>query len=799
LKTLLPGWNKTRVCNSQDPPEAEAMGFCRPSPLGYKEVRLAGKNWEAANLNAWMLQILLSEILDVPTSIEGGSYGLNLNLYDIDSGFDIGVAGSDLYLGELEVAAREHGDCSGVTSGPDNYEPCMHIHQEVYLSWYTPEEKEQFETFMEEARELGAMVEFAWFIPKFAIDKDPTLVSYAGLGGEQNRRKVAETFKTPTRWGQYCEKFSETNCAEPDEFATRPPADEAEAALFFLSEDTFKGYFHDADSSNCDKYPTNCTGHFTDVTCEWNSYAPAQLYHNAIALENVRYTFLEQTEIYRAANATKSAIVYQAYTIDFIVAEFIRTDAEFTRVLLPPPTQDCIDNRTPHICGTTDLQELVGDPVGSCDTAQEMVKKGTSLGFRDIAYSLDVPEEFWSPAMEAWDNFEITVPLLGQIYELWLQRTTDQWNYDPRDAVCQFVVENLDMVQSWAPETHPRVVQTASSNEGLRVAALVVGCLALTLVVVAITLTFLKRHTAIFHTQFGFVNLVLVGLFCVALAAVIMDARPSDAACGLSAWLLNLGYALHLTPLFLRISQINKLTSSGKGMQRVTLSPTMLYGIVGSVLAGVASFLVVWFLLDRPAGVFLYELTNTKTDAGEFVINGYAYCGSENDFWIFITFAWMGAMLVPACMLAFLSGNVKEDINDTSSLSITLYFHAAVLLAWLASFLVFRDSDMPTFLKVSSLLLSGDTVMTLGIYILPKLIHSGDTVEKEMLPDVFVHTTVALMDVQGFVAWSSVREPVQVFQFLEQLYENFEKVSTYWHAPLAIVSYFLVSQPQSRT
>jgi hypothetical protein len=72
LKSLLPDWEKPRVCNSLDPPEAKELGYCRDSPFDYAEVRIASTNWESANLGAWILQILLSEILDVPTSLEGG-------------------------------------------------------------------------------------------------------------------------------------------------------------------------------------------------------------------------------------------------------------------------------------------------------------------------------------------------------------------------------------------------------------------------------------------------------------------------------------------------------------------------------------------------------------------------------------------------------------------------------------------------------------------------------------------------------------------------------------------------------
>jgi hypothetical protein len=780
LSKLLPGgWNKTRVCNSQDPSEAEAMGFCRPSPLGYTEVRLASGNWEAINLGAWIVQILLSELLGVPTSIESGSPDINLNFYDVNNGFDIGNAGVSFEMTELEVAAREK-DCRGVTTevaNPEDYEGCMHVNQEAYWSWYDADLIDEFKSYIEPIRELGIMTENAWFIPKFAAVNDPSLVSYAGLSGQQNRRKLAETFKTPTRWKHYCDDFSLSKCADADEFAERPPENEAEEQSFF-SEGAFKGYFQYTEESNCDKYPMNCTGHFVDVPCEWVTYAPAQLFHNDISLSTKRYTYVEQTEIYRAASATKSAVIYQAYSVDYIYAEFIRTDSEFTRVLLPPPTQACLDNRNMHLCETTEFQEIVGDPLGGCDTSQEMLKKVVSQGFREMAYSLEDPEEFWSPALQAFEKYQLTMPQVGQIYNIWNERTSDTWNYDPRDAVCQFIVENFDLIQSFVPETYPRAIQEATSTtDGLSEAAVAVGCLAAVAVVASMVVTYLKRKNAmIYHTQIEFMYLVLLGMLLVSVGAITMAATPSDETCSFISWLTNLGFALQLTPLLLRASAINKLTSSGKGMQRIRMRVFSLYGIVSLVVAAVAGFLLIWFILDRPEQAFEYDLTNMMTSNGETVINAYAYCGSDEDFWYLITFAWIASLLVPACMFAFIASRVKEDMNDTGSLSLALYSHATVFGAWLTAFLLLRDSGMPDFMKIGSFLLSADTLLTLGLYFVPKFLHSGNNMDKEILPDVFVHTTVALLDIQGFTAWSSVREPVQVFMFLEQLFMEFDKV-----------------------
>jgi class 3 adenylate cyclase len=43
--------------------------------------------------------------------------------------------------------------------------------------------------------------------------------------------------------------------------------------------------------------------------------------------------------------------------------------------------------------------------------------------------------------------------------------------------------------------------------------------------------------------------------------------------------------------------------------------------------------------------------------------------------------------------------------------------------------------------------------------------------------DLFPHTTVLFADISGFTAWSSVREPAQVFTLLETIYKAFDKTA----------------------
>jgi hypothetical protein len=46
------------------------------------------------------------------------------------------------------------------------------------------------------------------------------------------------------------------------------------------------------------------------------------------------------------------------------------------------------------------------------------------------------------------------------------------------------------------------------------------------------------------------------------------------------------------------------------------------------------------------------------------------------------------------------------------------------------------------------------------------------------IADLFPHASVCFMDIAGFTAWSSSREPTQVFTLLESIYSSFDKIAT---------------------
>ena len=249
-----------RVCNSQDPPDAVERGLCRSPDINYPEVRLFANNWESSIFGTWVLQILLSELLGVPTTVEIGTMeSKQTNLYYEYPSFVFGKA-----IDNEEVAlarARDfNGDCSLASHREDNYESCAHVDVEGWESDLEWHHEFVLNNTFEVPSPLGVLGTESWFVTKYTAVKDPTLVSYLGLQGEANRRKLAETFLRPTTWKEYCDEVNPTQCQLPDGVALRAPGDEAENDRMFV-DGVYIGHFRKTAENDCDLYPNNCTGH----------------------------------------------------------------------------------------------------------------------------------------------------------------------------------------------------------------------------------------------------------------------------------------------------------------------------------------------------------------------------------------------------------------------------------------------------------------------------------------------------------------------------------------------------------
>lgn len=151
-------------------------------------------------------------------------------------------------------------------------ETCAHVLPELWQG-----NRDVDETKFE--RDGNGMVGYVgWFVPKHVVEEHPALASHWGLRDEKHRSLLAELFRRPTTWKDYCEEVSETKCLN-DTVAVRPPelgGDSKEGEKYFV-EGLYEGHFRLTEKNNCTA-TENCTGHIVDYPCTWSAYTQSQLY-----------------------------------------------------------------------------------------------------------------------------------------------------------------------------------------------------------------------------------------------------------------------------------------------------------------------------------------------------------------------------------------------------------------------------------------------------------------------------------------------------------------------------------------
>jgi hypothetical protein len=287
-----------RACNSEDPADAVERGICQPSP--YKqEIRLFSFNWVSASIETWIVQILLSELLQVAVTTESGDPSAYTSFYHPDSRLDF-ASTSDNFIAikALQKASDVH-DCRTVAiemnpsiqrTNSSEYVPCAHAALEVWNTELSYTQDAIYKGDIEPPQALGVLGSEAWYIPKFTAAADPSLALYLGLmmnhtmeviSSTENetgtidpnvarframRRKLADTFLRPTSWHDYCAEETDDYCETPTTVAGRPPASEHERQRMFF-EGVYTGYFRKTTENDCDNFPDECTGAIIDYPC----------------------------------------------------------------------------------------------------------------------------------------------------------------------------------------------------------------------------------------------------------------------------------------------------------------------------------------------------------------------------------------------------------------------------------------------------------------------------------------------------------------------------------------------------
>ena len=723
--------SRMRVCNSDDTQDTISKGLCRQPDIEYMEIRLFANNWESSVFENWIIQILLSELLDIPTTVETGQPDRELSFYEKHNRYEYG---DNFDTNSLAQATALKGDCSqalkeGWTEsegGVEGYQYCAHMVPEVW-DVKTPWVQDLVrDSIIEPPQALGMLGQEGWFVTRFTALEDPSVASYFGLMGDSNREKLAKLFKRPIRWGDYCTQISSNNCTTPDGTASRAPTDDWEYDRFFVP-DVYTGYFRYTDRNNCTEF-SNCTGHMADYPCGWSNYVQGQLHYLNISLEsNGRqgemggYSYTELTELWRAANATKENLMMYWYSPEPMYQEFLGSDAEFQRVTFQPPTQQCVDarNLVKARC-SEELEDRIGSPEGICDDSAVPLSKLISSGLEMATNDPSIIPALKSPALDVLRFFSMSELQLGELI------TDLHQSSSPREAICKWAVDNVDYLESFIPSSYPRVVSEDESNYSwLKYAATLLGVVVVVLVMITTATIYKQRERPVIQfAQVDFLMLLLAGAFFVGFGAVTTGLDATDGSCISSIWLINIGYTLELVPLCVKIAAINKLAQAARKLRRIKVSKRSLFCSVFVFSILVVPFLILWTILDPPQPYSDYSLTEDQTSSDETIVHVEYHCASESIGWKYASIGWNVALLSIATVLAIQSRHCRAEFNESSSLGTLIYSHSIFVVMRVITYFLNDHVSQYVLGKVQSLIFSVDTIATLAIYFMPKILAS---------------------------------------------------------------------------
>jgi hypothetical protein len=733
LNTMNPVVHGMRLCNSDD----KSQENCRTSFIEYPEIRVHNQDWEVAIILSWIVQVYLMEFLNVPVTVGLGDDTPIASFYSTSSALPYSRKS---YSFEAIRKANELGGNCILTD-----EDCIHVIPDVWLGQRDTLLKAFDDGQIDYLDSNGQVGKISWYIPAFTAARHPLTVTYLGMEGK--REELAGIFKRPTTWADYCHEVSESNCSQADGIADWYPSEE-EKGKYFASG--YIGHFRDTAKNNCTGAENNntCTGHIVNAPCSWSTFLEAQAYYNNIPLEsdgpshvNGGYSYGEMLQIWDAANATRSDVIMWWYEPDPAVEAFRETDFAFTKVHLPSPSVECRESRvSPEDRCSADPLVRRGAIEGSCDNIGHTTKKVIASSLRDTTAS--TPEVDKSPGYSAIRNFNIDDLDLIVILKNYVDN--GKTAHAAREAVCEWVHDNVDLLQQFTPIGYPRqMLDKSDSDRRIAIAAQVIGVIATLYVLVAFALTYKMRKARIFVcAQVQFIFIILFGLLLVALSAVLHSVPPNDNFCVAQFWLVALGYTCELAPLIIKVSAMNHLMRASRRMRRVRINPSALYAKVIFLTLLVAIYLIVWTAADPPSAIEFRTLSEDQM-----TISVQPACSSNSDHWVTIYHFWEGSLILWALVLAFQSRNAKAEFNESRSVGTMIYSHFVFAALRVVVLLVFEDDPQTTAIG-TSFFLSFDVISALTLYLIPKWINAKDPSQDSVMT---LHLSESVMSIQDNV------------------------------------------------
>ena len=580
----------------------------------------------------------------------------------------------------------------------------------------------------------GILGQVGYYIPSYTAERHRSFTSFYGLRGDENRVKLADTFKEPTTWVDFCELVHLTNCTFTDEEGMPKrwyPKTAKERDSYFVP-DLYAGHFRVTDRTNCTKNPDTCKGNLIGPRCNWSTYVDSQMYWNKIGLAgngpelpNNGYTTAHMIQIWKAANATKSHVLFWWWTPDMLVEEFGNSkDFSFQRIILPTTNEQCITYRAKELnskkCSNS-TKERRGNIIGACDYAVIPLKKVISRGLSTLSLA-NGNDALQSPAYEFLKQLYMPEYALPNIFRQWTRLKVTHNSADaPRESICEWVYDNFDELIRYSPRGFPRNRQTRSYSS-LAHTGYVFGFISIILATATAVLTYVWRdHHILKSAQVPVLSSMSAGYFLAGISALLYAVvETTDAICTLQQWTLRLGYSLEVVPILIKVSALSRLGREARQFRRAQIDPNRFKKYISISMFALVTYMIIWTAVDVPKRV-----DNLDVIEGEVTIVAlYAGCASKSPVWGIMALGWESLLQLSTTILTYQSREIIEQLNESNRLVFLVYIHSGFLMIrFMVHILLFSGTiRFSLSSKIISIILSVETIAAILVYFLPKFI-----------------------------------------------------------------------------
>jgi len=585
----------------------------------------------------------------------------------------------------------------------------------------------------------GVIGEIGFFIPAHTAKKNVEFLSFYGLSGDDSRIKLANTFKEPTTWRDYCEHVDPTNCTVLDKTSTskRYPDTTEEKDSYFMP-DLYTGHFRVTDRSNCTLNRDTCTGNVIAPPCDsWTTYVENQMHWNNISLTsngkiepNNGYSYTHMLQVWKAANATKSDVCMWWWTPDIMVDEYKGSDYAFHRVTLPEPTEECNRYHALELNAvkcSADAEVRRGDAVGACDYDAGSWHKVMSRGLKSSSLPEGVEEALRSPAYDFLDKFAFPPYALPTIFQQWIRLMGENGmvydnGYAARESVCEFVYDNYEKLMRRNPRGFPREKKTENYSS-LSYTGYVLGSIALVVAIAAAICLYIWRdHKVIKNSQLDVLIAMIAGYILAGLSAVLHAVvETTDDVCTLQQWTLRLCYCLEFIPIMIKISSINKLGREARLFRKVQIDSKRFKKQLAFAIVVLVAYLTIWTAVDMPKKTDDFKILEGEVTT---TVEFYSGCASFSPVWEVVPLGFEGFVLLSASVLAYQSREIIEKLDESNWLAFLVYTHSVFLLIRVVDMVLAISGAITASMstKIMGIVVALETIACILVYFLPKFV-----------------------------------------------------------------------------